>query len=90
VEKVNISAAVKSSKVEEHLTKGEKTLVWLTFLGITLFFYGLRKYEQKLVKEIEIIKKRNADILNCNIITRDEYYETFKSNFEPRERPTQR
>ena len=85
VKKIDIST-VKSGEVEEGLTKTEKIVVWLTVLGITLVFGGMRMVEQSLVKEIEIIKKRKQESLadletRYRIITPDEY-ETLKSNFE--------
>lgn len=85
MEKVNISA-VKNGEVEEKLTAKEKKMVWLTVLGISLFFGGMLKLDQWLVKEIEIIDKRKQQSLadletRFRIITPDEY-QTLKSNFE--------
>ncbi len=85
VEKVNISA-VKNGEAQEQLTKKEKKIVWLTVLGIILFFGGMLKLDQWLVKEIEMIDKRKQQSLadletRFRIITPDEY-QTLKSNFE--------
>lgn len=65
--------------------------MWLTLLSITLLFGGMKTWEQSLVKEIEIIKKRKQDSLDdlqtrFRIITstsdENESNETFKSRFD--------